>query len=119
MTAHDNSVVTALDPGPGAGGLGSPLFFGGGRVMRGRSFSVNFGTHYPVAGVDVSAFWEGFAEVKQIIPDSIDGFLIVPDYDNQKLILFKAIGTEQDDDTDQSGVDANCIVVGYPGTASS
>jgi len=114
MTAHDNSTAVAVNTGPGAGGRGAPLFYGGPRTVEARTYAVTFGSHYPVAGVAPAGVFDSFSKVLQIIPDNISTYHVIPDYTNKKLLLYKAIGTVQDDDTDMSAVTANVTVIGYP-----
>lgn len=114
MTAHDNSVVTSVAEAPGKGGRGAPIFWGGPRTVVARAYSVNFGTHYPVAGVDFSEAFDQFSTVIQVIAEPVDNYAVVADRDNGKVLLYTDLATPQVDDQDMSGVDVNILVIGYP-----
>lgn len=114
MTAAQNSVITNLAQGPGKGAL-RPQLAGGSRVTAKRYYTIDFGTHYPVGGADISSIFDEFNDVFQITCSPVSGRFVIPDYTNQTLLLYTAIGTAASDDTDQSSItDIRLTVEGYP-----
>lgn len=114
MTAAQNSVITNLADGPGKGAL-RPQLAGGSRVTAKRYYSIDFGTHYPVAGADISSVFNDFSQVLQVTCSTVSGRFLITDYTNKTLLLYTAIGTAASDDTDQSSITGIRLTVeGYP-----
>jgi hypothetical protein len=112
------ATITPTAESPGKGGKGAPIFWGGPRTIVARNYTVAWGTHYPVAGVDVSSIFNDFATgglLQLIVPGFVAGRFVRVDYTAKTILLYTAVSTVAADDTDQSAIDTiRVTAIGYP-----
>ena len=94
------------------------MFWGGPRTVVERSYTIQPGTAYPVAGIDISTIFNDFATgglLHIACPAFVPGRFVYIDYTNKTLMLYTAISTAASDNTDQSSIAAIRVkATGYP-----